>query len=58
VGLHFAHAVSYVMLFHKHDVAGLLFREILYAEDILGFFTQAEVQGGMLGSIVPIEVCN
>jgi hypothetical protein len=58
VGLHCACVILHVMFFHKRDIVGPHFGEILYAEDIFEFFTQAMVQGYAHHCIIPIEVWN
>jgi hypothetical protein len=56
VGLHFVCAVLHVTFFYKCDVVGPLIRDVLYAQDIFEFITQATVQGSTLHGIVLIEV--
>jgi hypothetical protein len=56
VGFCFARSVLHIPFFHEHDVARLVFREILCTQDVLEFFAQAAMQGRMLRCIVPIEI--
>jgi hypothetical protein len=58
VGLHLEYTVLHVTFFHEHDIAGPVFREILYAQDIFEFVTQAAVQGHALCHHILIEVRN
>jgi hypothetical protein len=56
VGFHLACRVLQVAFFHERNIVGLLFGEILCAQDIFEFFTQTIAQGSPLNHIVPIEV--
>jgi hypothetical protein len=56
VGFHLACMVLHVIFVHERNIVGPLFGEILYAQDIFQFFTQAMVQGSALRHIMPIEV--